>query len=74
MKKLALIALATMAISSCATIKPYEKEYLVHPLMDDGFTGQINPQFAKNCVQRFEHLSSAGGSGQGAQSCPTCGG
>ena len=73
-KKSIVIMFVLLPVLGCETIKPYEKEYLVHPLMEDDYSSRLNPQFARACVGRFEHLSAGGPSSQGAQSCPTCGG
>ncbi len=59
---------------SCAGVKPYEKEYLLHPLMDEASLQSLtSSDFHGISVAKYEKLS-ATGSGGGATSCPTCGG
>jgi hypothetical protein len=67
-----LVALA-MSLSGCKTIKPWEKEYLLSPLMDDAALSQLGSPFRGAALGSFEKLASAGGGGGGA-ACPTCGG
>lgn len=58
----------------CTTIKPYEKEYLLHPLMDDQKISKVTPSMLPTVCSGYEKLA-AGGQGAGAgSSCPTCGG
>jgi len=63
-----------MLCFGCATIKPWEKEYLLHPLMDDAGIGQLNADMLSTASGEFEKLGSAGAGSAGATSCPTCGG
>jgi hypothetical protein len=58
--------------TSCTTIKPYEKEYLLHPLMDDASAMKLEGSYTSKTRPR-ERLASSGFSA-GASSCPTCGG
>jgi hypothetical protein len=67
--------LSIMAIcSNCKTIKPYEKEYLLHPLMDEAMTSVLLPQTMSGQLSNYEKLSSSLTGGGGGSSCPTCGG
>jgi hypothetical protein len=63
-----------IASTACQTIRPYEKEYLVHPLMDDGLVRRMDVRLMMSQCQTVEKLSNAMGSGGGGTSCPTCGG
>lgn len=72
LKVSALVAYSYLA-TSCATIKPYEKEYLLDPLMSDERTSTLSPSFMRSALGRFEHLSGVSGATSG-NSCPTCGG
>jgi hypothetical protein len=58
--------------SSCRTIKPYEKEYLLHPLMDDGAVAKLSAPYGQS-IRPNERLASSGTAASGT-SCPTCGG
>jgi hypothetical protein len=63
-----VLSLAT----SCRTIKPYEKEYLLHPTMDDARVERLSAPYGKS-IRPNERLASAAGGGS-SYSCPTCGG
>lgn len=58
--------------SSCSTLKPYEKEYLLHPVMDDAATSKLEGSYSSKTRPR-ERLAAFGVSA-GSTSCPTCGG
>jgi hypothetical protein len=63
-----------MTIASCQAVRPYEKEYLVHPLMDDDMARRLDARLMMSQGQMVEKLGGGvGGSGVGT-SCPTCGG
>jgi len=66
----ALLVLSGLA--GCKTIKPYEKEYLLSPLMDDGAIARTENKFGREACGSFEKLAGLGGGG-GASACPTCG-
>jgi hypothetical protein len=59
---------------ACASIKPYEKEYLLSPVMDDAKTAKLNSSLLPATISNFEKLSSLGAGGASATACPTCGG
>jgi hypothetical protein len=63
-----------LASTACQSIKPYEKEYLVHPLMDDGLVRRMDERLMMSQCQTVERLGNAVGTGIGGTSCPTCGG
>jgi hypothetical protein len=65
--------LVMVGVNACVGVKPYEKEYLLDPLMDDASLQSLNSDFRGNCVAPYERLS-VNGAGGGATSCPTCGG
>ena len=58
---------------SCTPLKPFEKEYLLGPLMEDSALTSLNSSFVSSIFPYFEKLSS-GGTGSSSTSCPTCGG
>jgi len=60
-------------ISACSTIKPYEKEYLLHPLMDDQVSTALTPSMPSAATTVFEKFATGANGGAGS-SCPTCGG
>lgn len=71
----ALLALfAAIAATGCETLKPYEKEYLLDPTMDDAAVSALNADMMVSGAASFEKLGLAGQGGAGATSCPTCGG
>ena len=76
MKKtiLLFIVLGAVSLTSCKSIKPYEKEYLLSPLMDDGALSSFDSEFKVGALARYERVSSGAPSAGGATSCPTCGG
>jgi hypothetical protein len=61
-----------LAISSCRSIRPYEKEYLLHPTMDDSRVETLSGPYGKT-RRPSERLAALSGGG-GSSSCPTCGG
>jgi hypothetical protein len=71
--RIALAALAALALMGCETIKPYEKEYLLCPLMDDDGVTHLTPAFMGAVNASYEKLS-AGAQNSGGTACPTCGG
>lgn len=72
MKILAAIFVVILC-ASCTTIKPYEKEYLLNPLMEDGTAADLTPAMTGVGMATHEKFATGGGSGAGS-SCPTCGG
>ncbi len=60
--------------AGCSSIKPYEKEFLLNPLMDDGEVGKLTCRFGAQSAQFFEKIAVGGASLSGGSSCPTCGG
>lgn len=69
--KIILMTSMLAAVGGCRSIKPYEKEYLLHPTMDDASVERLKGPFGQ-ARRTKEKLSSAGG--QSSTSCPTCGG
>lgn len=70
--KAAFVMIALALVNACKTIKPYEKEYLLSPLMDDGAIARTDNKFGRESCGAFEKLAAAGGGG-GVSACPTCG-
>ena len=66
-----LVAYATLW--GCETVKPYEKEYLTSPLMNEATEAGLQPKSMAGASARLER-SQAGAAGSGGESCPTCGG
>lgn len=68
-----ILVVIIVGLAGCQTVKPYEKEYLLSPLMDDAGVAPLKSTMAGTAAASFEKL--AGGSGgNSATSCPTCGG
>lgn len=60
--------------AGCQTIKPYQKEHLLNPLMDDkGLSGLSSP-FAGAALTAKDFLASGSPQASASTSCPTCGG
>jgi len=73
-RKLLLIIATWASTYACAHVKPYEKEYLLNPLMDDGTLRSLTSDFGAVSFGAFERLSSNTLGASAATSCPTCGG
>ena len=72
--RMTYLVLITMCSAACATVKPYEKEFLLNKLMDDSYVDSLTPKLHQAALAKYEHLGAGKGSSQGAQACPTCGG
>lgn len=59
---------------ACTPLKPYEKEYLLEPVMGDEVGATLSPQLILNQAGTKEKLLSNGSAGGVGTSCPTCGG
>lgn len=70
---LPLVAMSAW-VSGCSTLKPYEKEYLLHPAMDDQAISVFGDGSVRDARARVERLSSSVPGSGGSTSCPTCGG
>ena len=68
-----MFAVTLAALGGCTTLKPWEKEHLLHPLMDDASLQSLNSPFRTAAAAKFEKLAGVSGSSQGG-ACPTCGG
>jgi hypothetical protein len=67
-----LVLMTQIFAVSCRTIKPYEKEYLLHPTMDDARVDRLSAPYGKS-LRPNERLAVAAGGGS-SYACPTCGG
>ncbi len=63
-----------MAFFGCKTIKPYEKEYLLSPIMDDESVGKLAVGLHSSGFGEFERISVGASASAAGTSCPTCGG
>jgi hypothetical protein len=68
-----IVAIASTAIQACRSLRPYEKEHLLKPSMDDSRVGSLEPAYAKSAASQFEKLATGSAQGGGGSSCPTCG-
>lgn len=59
--------------TACRTLRPYEKEHLLKPSMDDARLQSLEPVFARSATAQFERLAAGSAAGGGGSSCPTCG-
>lgn len=66
------LTLSGVGFNSCRTLRPYEKEYLLHPTMDDSRVESLSGPYGKT-RRPSERLAASGGGG-GSSACPTCGG
>jgi hypothetical protein len=73
MKKMILLFgfLFLVFAAGCAVVKPYEKEYLLSPLMDDASVAKLEGGYVTK-TRPNERLAAGGSSS--STSCPTCGG
>ena len=71
--KIVVFGFIFILVSACSTIKPYEKEYLLNPLMDDQVSTALTPSMPSVATGSFEKFASGANGGAGS-SCPTCGG
>ena len=71
--KLLIVILGMWFVVGCETVKPYEKEYLLDPLMDDGGIARLKSDMRATSSAQKERLA-AGATASGGSSCPTCGG
>lgn len=67
-----LMAVAA-GLAGCRTLKPYEKEHLLKPAMDDARLPSLEPVYARATAAQFEKLAAGVAGGGGGSSCPTCG-
>ena len=67
-----LMSFFFLSLAGCRAIRPYEKEYLVHPTMDDSRVEHLSGSYGQS-MRPSERLSKASGGGS-SSSCPTCGG
>lgn len=67
------LLMVLVALVGCETIKPYEKEFLLNPLMDDAGVASLTSSMMSSAATGFEKLAT-GSAGTGGSSCPTCGG
>jgi hypothetical protein len=68
-----LVAALMVGSAHCTTVKPYEKEFLLNPLMETETANGLAPKLQIPVLARYEHLGGARSAG-GGQACPTCGG
>lgn len=62
--------------SACTAIKPYEKEYLLEPVMGDDWSARLGAPLIMGPAGAKEKLGGGGAGGvatAGGTSCPTCG-
>lgn len=69
MKGLLAVVLFVGGALGCASVKPYEKELLLDPLMSD----EAGQRLAPSMLYERERLGGAAQAGSG-NACPTCGG
>jgi hypothetical protein len=68
------LVVASCAAAACTPLKPYEKEFLLHPTMSDEATAPLRADLMSAASGGFEKLGQATPGGGAATSCPTCGG
>ena len=72
--RIAILLLTAVGLAGCGTLKPYEKEYLLSPIMDDDGVTKLSANFMSSASGDFEKLAQGAPGGAGGSSCPTCGG
>lgn len=74
MRQVLATLLAAAALTGCAALKPYEKEYLLNPVMDDDHLLGVDATLMNAASASFEKLGKGGSGAGGGSACPTCGG
>ncbi len=74
MRMIALTLLTAALASGCAVLKPYEKEYLLNPAMDDDRLSSVEASLMTSATAAYEKLGKSGSGAGGGSACPTCGG
>lgn len=69
-----IIILLATGLAGCEAIRPYEKEFLLHPLMDDAVTARLKSPLMATGAGRHERFAQGGGASAEGKACPTCGG
>ena len=64
----------SVVVCSCQSIKPYQKELLLNPTMDEKGISTVASPFAASALVGRDFLASGSPSGSASSSCPTCGG
>lgn len=72
--RIAILLLTVLTLAGCETLKPYEKEYLLSPVMDDDGITKLSANLMSSASGNFEKLAAGAPGGVGGSSCPTCGG
>jgi hypothetical protein len=73
MTRVGVIGTLIIMTTACTPLKPYEKEYLLDPTMDDLSTSRLSSSVDIYLQGQKERLG-LGLSLGGETSCPTCGG
>jgi hypothetical protein len=60
-------------LANCRGVRPYEKEYLLLPVMDDQLLERLDHPLMSSQASSIERLGSSGLGLIGGTSCPTCG-
>ena len=68
------VIFGSVLVCSCQSIKPYQKELLLNPTMDDKGIATVASPFAASALVGRDFLASGSPSGSASSSCPTCGG
>lgn len=63
-----------MGSMGCQSVRPYEKEFLLHPLMDDAIVKRLDAPLMISQAQGLEKLGGGMGANGSGTACPTCGG
>jgi hypothetical protein len=72
-QKKKFLAVLFFGLAACETVKPYQKEYLLNPLMSDETLSSLTSDFTAATYKEFERLAKGTPGGGNATSCPTCG-
>lgn len=74
LKTAGLWAMVVGVFWCCTPLKPYEKEYLLEPVMGDDISANLAPNLMLGKAGSKEKLSPNASGGVSGTSCPTCGG
>lgn len=69
-----IFAVFVWGVVGCETVKPYQKEYLLNPLMSEETLSSLKSDFTASTFKEIERLAKGTPGGGNATSCPTCGG
>lgn len=74
MRMMLVLSVLLVGATGCVALKPYEKEYLLNPAMDDEHLNAVDATLMISASTTYEKLGKGGAGAGGGSACPTCGG